>query len=68
VIGSHRRARDLATAMVSRGSTSAPDPDRPPFRKIDIAVIVGAFALCIAAFLIPGWPETGVLPEATPEP
>ena len=58
VIGSHRRARDLATAMVSRGSTSAPEPNRPKFRKIDIAVIAGAFALCIAAFLIPGWPET----------
>ncbi|MGK0225729.1 MAG: energy-coupling factor transporter transmembrane protein EcfT, partial [Thermoproteota archaeon] len=59
VIGSHRRARDLATAMVSRGSTTAPDPKRPDFRKIDIAVLIGAFALCIAAFLIPGWPAIG---------
>jgi len=57
VIGSHRRARDLATAMVSRGSTSAPEPKRPDFRKIDIAVLIAAFALCIGAFLIPGWPE-----------
>lgn len=56
VIGSHRRARDLATAMVSRGSTTAPDPKRPDFRKIDIAVLIAAFALCIAAFLVPGWP------------
>ena len=59
VIGSHRRARDLATAMISRGSTTAPDPHRPDFRKIDIAVIVGSFALCIAAFLVPGWPPIG---------
>lgn len=58
VIGSHRRARDLATAMVSRGSTNAPVPKRSRFRKIDIAVMIGAFALCIAAFLVPGWPET----------
>ena len=58
VIGSHRRARDLATAMVSRGSTSAPEPDREKFNKVDLVVIFGAFALCIAAFLIPGWPET----------
>ncbi|MFT5269339.1 MAG: hypothetical protein ACI88C_002783, partial [Acidimicrobiales bacterium] len=27
--------------------------------KIDIAVLIGAFALCIAAFLIPGWPAIG---------
>lgn len=59
VIGSHRRARDLATAMVSRGSTTAPDPKGPDFRKIDIAVLIVAFALCISAFLIPGWPEIG---------
>jgi len=57
IVGSHRRARDLATAMVSRGATSAPEPHRPKFRKIDIFTIVAAFALCIAAFLIPGWPE-----------
>ena len=57
VIGSHRRARDLATAMVSRGSTTAPDPKSPDFRKIDVAVVIAAFALCFAAFLIPGWPD-----------
>jgi len=57
VIGSHRRARDLATAMVSRGSTTAPTPNRPPFRKIDVLVLIVAFALTLAAFLIPGWPE-----------
>ncbi len=56
VIGSHRRARDLATAMVSRGSTTAPEPKRSNFRKIDIVVIIAAFALCIAAFWLPGWP------------
>jgi len=56
VIGSYRRARDLATAMVSRGSTLAPAPARHKFNKVDIAVIVGAFLLCIAAFAIPGWP------------
>lgn len=56
VIGSHRRARDLATAMVSRGSTTAPEPKRSHFRKIDIAVLIAAFALCIAAFWLPGWP------------
>jgi len=57
VIGSHRRARDLATAMVSRGSTTAPSPRRPKFRRIDLAVIFGAFSLCVAAFVVPGWPE-----------
>lgn len=56
VIGSYRRARDLATAMVSRGSTTAPSPNNSKFRKIDIAVLVAAFALCLAAFLVPGWP------------
>ena len=58
VIGSHRRARDLAMAMVSRGSTTAPEPPKPNFRKVDIAVIIGAFSLCIAAFLVPGMPST----------
>jgi energy-coupling factor transporter transmembrane protein EcfT len=57
VIGSHRRARDLATAMVSRGATTAPRPNRPPLRKIDIFVTFAALALSLAAFLIPGWPE-----------
>ncbi len=57
VIGSHRRARDLAVAMVSRGSTTAPAPNRPNFRKIDVGILFAAFALCFAAFLVPGWPE-----------
>ncbi len=59
IIGSHRRARDLATAMVSRGSTTAPDPKGPDFRRIDIAVFIVAFAMCVAAFLVPGWPQIG---------
>lgn len=58
VIGSHRRARDLAMAMVSRGSTSAPEPRKPKLRKIDIAVVIAAFSLCLAAFLVPGVPST----------
>jgi len=62
VIGSHRRARDLATAMVSRGSTTAPRPKRSGFRKIDIAVIIAAFALAVTAFWLPGWPVT--IPES----
>ena len=61
VIGSYRRARDLAVAMVSRGATLAPDPKRPKFKKIDLVVIFGAFALAFAAFLIPGWPE--IIPD-----
>lgn len=56
VIGSHRRARDLATAMVSRASTTAPEPPRRPRRRIDIAIIVGACLLCVAAFVVPGFP------------
>lgn len=56
VIGSHRRARDLATAMVSRGGTTAPEPPQRKLRSIDIAIIVGAFALCVLAFVIPGVP------------
>lgn len=58
VIGSHRRARDLALAMVSRGSTSAPEPRKPNFRKIDVLVLIGAFSLCLAAFFVPGVPST----------
>lgn len=58
VIGSHRRARDLAMAMVSRGSTTAPEPRKPRLRKIDIAILIAAFSLCIAAFLVPGVPST----------
>lgn len=58
VIGSHRRARDLAMAMVSRGSTSAPEPRRAQFRKIDVAILIGSFSLCIAAFLVPGLPAS----------
>lgn len=57
VVGSHRRARDLAMAMVSRSSTNAPEPDRAKFRKIDIAVIIAAFLLCLAAFWVPGVPS-----------
>lgn len=56
VIGSHRRARDLATAMVSRGSTSAPEPPPDRWRPSDRIVLLAALALCIAAFLIPGVP------------
>jgi energy-coupling factor transport system permease protein len=56
VIGSHRRARDLSMAMVSRGSTTAPLPPRRQLRPVDKAVIVGAFLLCVAAFVIPGVP------------
>lgn len=56
VIGSHRRARDLATAMVSRGSVTAPDPKRPDFRTVDLVVLFGSFVLCVAAFVVPGWP------------
>ncbi len=58
VIGSHRRARDLAMAMACRGSTSAPEPDSPPFRRIDRLILIAAFSLCIAAFLVPGVPST----------
>lgn len=58
VVGSHRRARDLAMAMVSRGSTSAPEPRKSILRKIDVAVLIAAFSLCIAAFLVPGVPST----------
>ena len=47
--------------MVSRGATLAPDPKRPKFKKIDLVVIFGAFALAFAAFLIPGWPE--IIPD-----
>ena len=56
VVGSHRRARDLSMAMVSRGSTSAPPPRPKPLRRIDIALIVGAFVLAVLAFVIPGVP------------
>ncbi len=58
VIGSHRRARDLAVAMVSRGSISAPAPNPPDFRKIDRLVLFVAIALCVAAFVLPGVPST----------
>lgn len=61
VIGSYRRARDLAVAMVSRGSTTAPKPNKPDFSRLDILVLIGAFALCFAAFLVPGWPE--IIPD-----
>lgn len=56
VIGSHRRARDLAVAMVSRGSTTAPEPPKERLRRTDITLIVLALALCIAAFVVPGVP------------
>jgi len=56
VIGSHRRARSLAMAMVSRGSTTAPLPPKRQLRTIDRAVIAAAIAICVAAFLIPGVP------------
>jgi len=56
VIGSHRRARDLGVAMVSRGEANAPAPPTRKLSAIDIAVIVGAFVLCILAFVVPGVP------------
>lgn len=56
VIGSHRRARDLAMAMVSRGATSAPIPPRGALGRRDFVIIFGAFVLCFAAFLVPGVP------------
>lgn len=61
VIGSHRRARDLSMAMVSRGSTTAPEPPRRRLSRVDLAIIIGAFVICVAAFAIPG------VPANTPE-
>lgn len=58
VVNSHRRARDLALAMVSRGSTTAPQPRRANFSRIDYFVILAAFLLCFAAFFVPGVPST----------
>lgn len=56
VVGSHRRARDLAKAMVSRGSHQAPNPPAQVFSTADKAVLVLSLFLVVAAFVIPGWP------------
>lgn len=56
LIGSHRRARDLAVAMVSRGSVDAPPPPDRKLSRRDIAIIIAAVGICVAAFLIPGAP------------
>ncbi|MEM7094715.1 MAG: CbiQ family ECF transporter T component [Actinomycetota bacterium] len=62
VIGSHRRARDLSMAMVSRASTTAPLPPRADFSRLDIAVMIGAAALAVTAFLVPGFPPNSEAP------
>lgn len=56
VVGTHRRARDLATAMVSRGSHQAPRPPKASLTIVDKSVIFFSMATCVLAFVIPGWP------------
>lgn len=59
VVGSHRRARDLAMAMTSRGSELAPAPPKQPVTRADILILLSACVLCLASFLISGLPALG---------
>ena len=52
VVGTSRRARDMAKAMVSRGSTSAPHPDPMRIRFSDVLAVVCAVTLTVVSFLI----------------
>lgn len=52
VVGTQRRARELARAMVVRGSLVAPDPEHRPWRWADPLALVIAATGAVAVFLI----------------
>ncbi len=51
VVGTNRRSRDLARSMVSRGSTSAPQPAPMPVRFADVLSLTVAVALTVVSFV-----------------
>lgn len=52
VVGAHRRSRELAKAMVARGSVVAPPFTMPPMRAADIGALLLALIGCVATFFV----------------
>jgi len=51
VVGAHRRSRELARAMVARGSVTAPAAQLPPPRPRDAVAVTVAVVACVLVFV-----------------